>query len=216
MTDSIIQLRERLVELSKDPIETRKLLDQLTEEEVENDNIHSKFHVGEKDILETKDLNIATVSKTKKGYLLNYYGGYSVLVDDKLISTSGALQSLIDGVPSNVTDPKEKESIELSNTAIEMLFRLPMFVFSNGETTFRIAEIATRYLLLLQKMGEVPTPETENPEYDKFIMSLNELMENFATGLEKEGLEYEKRMGYGKEQIESQGKNQGEGEGKAE
>lgn len=185
MTDGIIKIRERLVELSTDPIETRKLLDKLTEEEIDHANIKSPFHVGEKDILETKDLEFAKVHKTKNGYLLHYHGGYSILVDDKNITTASALQSLLDGVDSKMSD-EEKESIELANSAIETIFRLPMFVFSHPLSTYTIAEIGVRYMLLLQELGEVPTDETENPTYDKFIVQMNELMENFAKGLETE------------------------------
>lgn len=203
MTDSIIQLREKLVELSKDPIETRKLLDQLTEEEIDNANILSPFHVGEKDIVETKDLEYAKVHKLKNGYLLHYHGGYSVLIDEKLISAGDAIQMLIDGIPAGPVEPEEKEAIEMTMDAIETIFRLPMFVFSNEIVTFSIAEIATRYILLLQKMGEVPTAETENPEFDKFILQINDFMENFAAGLEKEVKEYEKRMSHGKGKEES-------------
>lgn len=185
MNDEIIKLRERLVELSKDPIETRELLDKLTEEEIDQANIHSPFHVGEKDIIETKDLEFAKVHKTKNGYLLHYHGGYSILVDDKNITTASALQSLLDGIDSNMTE-EEKESIKLANNAIETIFRLPMFVFSHPLTTYTVAEIGVRYMLLLQELGEVPTDETENPVYDKFIVQMNELMENFAKGLENE------------------------------
>lgn len=195
MTDSIIQLREKLVGLSKDPIETRKLLDKLTEEEINQSSIKSPFHVGEKDIENEKDLGFAKVCKTNKGYLIQYKGGYSILINHRLLSPCMAIQSLMDGVPIEVTDKDEREAIELSNSAIEMIFRLPMFVFSNGMVTFSIAEMATRYLMLLQEMGEVPTEETENPEYDKFIEQMNDFLENFATGLEKEGKEYENRMG---------------------
>lgn len=185
MTDGIIELRERLVELSTDPIETRELLDKLTEEEIDQANIKSPFHVGEKDILETKDLEFAKVHKTKNGYLLHYHGGYSILVDDKNITTASALQSLLDGVDSKMSD-EEKESIELANSAIETIFRLPMFIFSHPLSTYTIAEIGVRYMLLLQELGEIPTDETENPAYDKFIVQMNELMENFAKGLENE------------------------------
>ena len=209
MTDSIIQLREKLVELSKDPIETRKLLDQLTDEEIDYANVHSHFHVGEKDIEETKDLGFAKVHKLKNGYLLHYHGGYSVLVDEKMLSAGGALQMLLDGVPARPIDPSEKKAIELTNTAIETIFRLPMFVFSNDVVTYSIAEIATRYILLLQKMGTVPTPDAENPEYDKFIVQINEMIEKIVAGLEKQGKEYEKRMGYGERKEESNGEDQG-------
>lgn len=185
MTDGIIELRERLVELSTDPIETRELLDKLTEEEIDQANIKSPFHVGEKDILETKDLEFAKVHKTKNGYLLHYHGGYSILVDDKNITTASALQSLLDGVDSKMSD-EEKESIELANSAIETIFRLPMFIFSHPLSTYTIAEIGVRYMLLLQELGEVPTDETENPAYDKFIVQMNEMMENFKKGLETE------------------------------
>ena len=216
MTDSIIQLREKLVGLSKDPIETRKLLDQLTEEEIDNANIRSPFHVGEKDIEDTKDLQFAKVHKTKNGYLLHYHGGYSVLVDEKLMNTCGSMQLLMDGKIDPLPEGLTKEDVDTWNGAVEMVFRLPMFIFNNFDATITIAEVASRYMLLLQKMGEVPTLDSENPEYDKFIVGINELMENFATGLEKQGKEYEKRMGYGKGQIEGQGENQGQGEGKAE
>jgi hypothetical protein len=203
MKDSIIKLREQLVGLSKDPIETRKLLDQLTEEEIEDSNIRSHFHVGEKDILETKDLEYAKVHRLRNGYLLHYHGGYSVLVDEKLLTTCQALEMLKNGVPENMENQEDKEALTLANTAVETIFRLPMFVFNNEVVLYSIAEIATRYLLLLQKMGEVPTAETENPEFDKFILQINDFMENFAAGLEKEGKEYEKRMGYGKGKEES-------------
>lgn len=216
MTDSIILLREKLVGLSKDPIETRKLLDQLTEEEIDHTNILSTFHVDEKDIEATKDLQFAKAHKTKNGYLLRYHGGYSVLVDEKLMNTCGVIQLLMDGKIDPLPDGLTKEDVDTWNGAVEMVFRLPMFIFSNFDATITIAEVASRYMLLLQKMGEVPTLDTENPEYDKFIVGINELMENFATGLEKQGKEYEKRMGYVKEQKKGEGENQGQGEGKAE
>lgn len=211
MNDEIIKIRERLVELSSDPIETRNLLDKLTEEEINQANIKSPFHVGENDIEDEKDLEFAKVCRTKKGYLIQYKGGYSILVNNKLLTPCMAIQSLIDGVPIDVTDKEEREAIELSNTAIEMIFRLPMFVFSNGMVMFNIAEMATRYLMLMQNMGEVPTEETENPEYDKFLGQMNDLMENFAAGMEKEEKEYAKRLGYGKEEkSDSQGKSEAE------
>ena len=81
-------------------------------------------------------------------------------------------------------------------SAAEMVFRLPMFVLSHEATTLNIATMGLMYMNLLQKMGEVPTEESDNPEYDKALVQMNKLMENFAAGLEKEGKEYEKRMGY--------------------
>lgn len=185
MTDGIIELRERLVELSKDPVETRELLDKLTEEEIEQANIKSPFHVGEKDILETRELGFANVHKTKNGYLLHYHSGYSILIDDRNINAASALQSLLEGVDKKMSDD-EKDAVELANNAIEMIFRLPMFVFSHAVTTYTVAEIGVRYMLLLQELGEVPTDETQNPAYDKFIVQLNEMMENFKNGLEME------------------------------
>ena len=202
MNDDIIKLRERLVELSTDPIETRELLDKLTEEEIDNANIESPFYVGKKDIIETKDGEIYKLHKTKNGYCLHYHGGYSVLVDEKLLSTASALQQIMDGIPSDITDKDERESVELMLSAAELVFRLPMFVLSNPTTTLNIATMGLMYMNLLQKMGEVPTEETDNPEYDKAILQMGELMENFAAGLEKEGKEYEKRMGYDSKENE--------------
>ena len=86
-----------------------------------------------------------------------------------------------------------------------------MFVFSSPETTYGIAEMATRYMLYLQRMGQVPVAETDNPEYDKFILQINEIVENFSKGLEEQGLEYERRMGYGKK-SESESKDNGKAE----
>lgn len=214
MTDSIIKLREQLVELSTDPIETRKLLDQLTEEEIDQANIESPFHVGEKDILETKDEDFYKLHKTKTGFVLHYHGGYSVLVDDKLVTTSTALQYILDGIPADASE-EGKEEFVLTKSAIEMIFRLPMFVFSHPATAFTVAEVGVRYMLLLQELGEVPTSETDNPEYDKFLSQMNELMENFATGLENELLEQEKRNGYGT-QTTQESKGESKGESKAE
>ena len=202
MTNEIIKLRERLVELSTDPIETRELLDKLTYEEIAQHDADCPLVVTKNDIQETKDGEIYKLHKTRNGYLLHYHGGYDVLVDDKLVSTASALQQIMDGVPSDITDKDERESVELVLSAAEMVFRLPMFVLSHPQTTLNIATMGLMYMNLLQKMGEVPTKETENPEYDKAILQMGELMENFAAGLEKEGKEYEKRMGYDSKEDE--------------
>jgi hypothetical protein len=76
-----------------------------------------------------------------------------------------------------------------------------------------IATIGLMYQNLLQKMGSVPTEETENPEYDKFLLQMNEMLENFATGLEKEGKEYEKRNGINHDKEEVKTESEGESEG---
>lgn len=218
MNDRIIELRGKLVELSSDPIETRKLLDQLTEAEIDQNNIESPFHVGKKDIEETKDLEVGKLHKTKNGYCLHYYGGFSVLVDEKLMSTAAALQEIMDGVPSDITDKDEKEGVELMLSAAEQIFRLPMYVFSNPSVMLNLATMGLMYQNLLQKMSSVPTEETENPEYDKFLLQMNEMMENFAKGLEKEGLEYERRNGIGYGEVKEQavkGESESKGEGEA-
>ena len=196
MTDEIIKLRERLVELSTDPIETRELLDKLTNEEIAQHDADCPIIVTKNDIQETKDMEFYKIHKTRNGYLIHYHGGYNVLVDDKLLSTSSAIQQIMDGVPNDITDKEEREGVELLLSAAELVFRLPMFVLSHPQTTLNIATMGLMYMNLLQKMGEVPTEETENPEYDKAILQMGELMENFAAGLEKEGKEYEKRLGY--------------------
>ena len=219
MNERIIELREKLVELSSDPIETRKLLDQLAEAEIDQNNLESPFHVGKKDIVETKDLEVGKLHKTKNGYCLHYHGGFSVLVDEKLMSTAAALQEIMDGVPSDITDKEEREGVEMMLSAAEQVFRLPMYVFSNQVVMLNLATMGLMYQNLLQKMGEVPTEDTENPEYDKFLLQMNEMMENFAKGLEKEGLEYEKRNGINhgesKEQADK-GESESKGEGEAE
>ena len=212
MTAEIIRLREELVGLSSDPIKTRELLDKLTEEEIFQHDIESPFHVGKNDIEETKDLEVGKLHKTKNGYLLHYHGGYSILVDEKLMSTASALQQIMDGVPSDITDKEEREGVELMLSAAEMVFRLPMFVLSHPVTTLNIATLGTMYMNLLQKIGSVPTEETENPELDKAIVQMNEFMEHAIKGLEKEGKEYERRMGINVEEevkTESEGESEG-------
>lgn len=195
MNNHLIKLRERLVELSTDPIETRELLDKLTNEEIEKHDAECHVIVTKNDIQETKDMEFCKIHKTRNGYLIHYHGGYSVVVDDKLLSTSSAIQQIMDGVPNDITDNEEREGVEMMLSAAELVFRLPMFVLSNPLTTLNIATIGLMYMNLLQTMGEVPTEETENPEYDKFIAQMSEMLENFAAGLEKEGREYERRMG---------------------
>lgn len=216
MTESIIRLREQLVELSKDPIETRKLLDQLTEEEIDNANAESHFHVGKKDIVSTKDGGAYMIHRLKDGYLLHYHGGYSILVEDQMVSAASTLQQMMEGVPSDITNEEEKEGVELMLGAAEMVFRLPMFVFSHPLTTLNVATMGVMYMNLLQKMGEVPTEETQNPEFDKFLVQMNDMMENLAKGLEEEGREYEKRNGIdnGKKQSKAEGKGKGKGKRK--
>lgn len=209
MTDEIIRLREELVGLSSDPIKTRELLDKLSEEEIFQHDIESPFHVGKNDIEETKDLEVGKLHKTKEGYLLHYHGGFSDLVDEKLMSTATALQQIMEGVPSDITDNEEREGVEMVLSAAEQVFRLPMYVFS----MLNIATMGLMYQNLLQKMGGVPTAENENPEYDKFLLQMNELLDNFAAGLEKEGKEYERRNGIN---VKEEVKTESEGENKRE
>ena len=206
MTNEIIRLREELVGLSSDPIKTRELLDKLTKEEILQHDIESLYHVGKNDIDEEKDFDFFKVCKTRNGYLIHYKGGYTVYVDEKNYSTCSAIELL-------TSDKSEDEGEELAKSAIEMLFRLPLFVFSNAPVTFSIATIATRYLVYLQDKGEVPTEDTDNPEYDKALQMINEIVENITTGLEKEGKEWERRNGIN---VEEEGEKQIEGEGKGE
>jgi len=216
MTDEIIRLREELVGLSSDPIKTRELLDKLTEEEILQHDIESPFHVGKNDIEETKDLEVGKLHKTRNGYLLHYHGGFTVLVDERLMSTATALQQIMEGVPSDITDKDEREGVEMVLSAAEQVFRLPMYIFSNTPTMLNIATMGLMYQNLLQKMGSVPTAETENPEYDKFLLQMSEMLDNFAAGLEKEGKEYEKRNGIdnGEKERRNEGESQGEGSDK--
>lgn len=209
MTDEIIRLREELVGLSSDPIKTKELLDKLTEEEISQHDIESPLHVGKNDIEETKDGEIYKLHKTRNGYLLHYHGGYTVLVDEKLYSTATTLQQIMDGVPSDITDNQEREGVEIALSAAEQIFRLPMYVFSHPETMFNIASMGLMYQNMLQKIGSVPTSETKNDEYDKFLLQMNELLDNFAAGLEKEGKEYERRNGTN---VEKEVKTESEGE----
>ena len=209
MTDEIIRLREELIGLSSDPIKTRGLIDKLTEEEILQHDIESPFHVGKNDIEETKDLEVGKLHKTLNGYLLHYHGGFSVLVDEKLMSTASTLQQIMEGVPSDIKDKDEREGVEMLLSAAEQVFRLPMYVFSNTPTMLNIATMGLMYQNLLQKMGSVPTAETENPEYDKFLLQMNEMLDNFAAGLEKEGKEYERRNGIN---VEKEVKTESEGE----
>lgn len=215
MTDEIIRIREELVGLSSDPIKTRELLDKLTYEEIGQHDLECPFIVTKNDIEETKDLEVGKLYKTKNGYLLHYHGGFSVLVDEKLMSTASTLQQIMDGVPSDITDKEEREGVELTLNAAEQVFRLPMYVFSNTPTMLNIATMGLMYQNLLQKMGSVPTEETENPEYDKFLLQMNELLDNFAAGLEKEGKEWERRNGTNVEEeikTESEGESEGSDE----
>lgn len=215
MTDEIIRLREELVGLSSDPIKTKELLDKLTEEEISQHDIESPLHVGKNDIEETKDGEIYKLHKTRNGYLLHYHGGYSVLVDERLMSTASALQQIMEGVPIDITDNEEREGVELALSAAEQIFRLPMYVFSHPETMFNIASMGLMYQNMLQKIGSVPTSETKNDEYDKFLLQMNELLDNFAAGLEKEGKEYERRNGINVEkEVKTKSEGEGEGSGK--
>lgn len=223
MTYEIIKIRERLVELSKDPIETRELLDKLTYEEIAQHDAECPIIVTKNEIEETKDEKVYKLHKTRNGYLLQYYGGYSVLVDDKLMSTASALRQIMVGVPADAsnevnqeTGMSEKDGIELMLSAAEMIFRLPLFVFSHEITVLNIAAMGAMYINLYQRMGKVPTAETDNPEYDKAIIQMNELMENFAAGLEKEGKEYERRMGYGETETKSQSESKDDSKSQAE
>lgn len=207
MNDEIIRIREEVVGLSSDPIKTRELLDKLTEEEILQHDIESLYHIGKSDIEVEQDYDFYKVCKTRNGYLIHYKGGYTVHVDDNMLTTCSALEMLM--------GEENDDATELAKSAIETMFRLPLFIFSNPEATYTIATIATKYLIYLQEKGEVPTEETENPEYDKFLLQMNELLDNFAAGLEKEGKEYERRnlSSNGEKEREIEGESQGQGEG---
>lgn len=194
MNDEIIKIREQIVALSKDDTETQKLLDKLTEEVIDDANIKSPFHVGDNDIEETKDLDVLNIHKTHNGYCIVYKGGYRILIDNEMRTTCGAIEMLMNGVPEDIKEDEDRKGYEIAISAIDMIFRLPMFIFANPESTFTAAEVGAKYLQFLQETGAVPTAESENKEYDKFITQMTELMENFAKGLEKQGKEYEERM----------------------
>lgn len=208
MNEEIVRLREELVALSTDPMKTRSLLDKLAVEENDEHDLGAKFLVREDDIVETLDKEVYVVYKTKSGYVLHYRGGYTINIDQRMRNAYDTVGILFE----KGTD----EGTEMAKLAVETVFRLPIFIFSSPESTYTIAEIGVRYMELVQKLGEIPTEETENPEYDKFLVGINELMENLAAGLKKEGLEYEKRMGISHGESESKGEGQNEGEGKAE
>lgn len=220
MSDEIIKIRERLVELSKDPIETRELLDKLTYEEIAQHDAECPIIVTKNEIEETKDGDVYKLQRTRNGYLLQYYGGYSIFVDNRLILPSSALQQIMDGVPASASDKvipeigfSEKQSIQIMLEAAELMFRLPMIVLSNEAVYLNIATMVQMYKGLMQRIGEVPTPDMENPEYDKFMEQMSEFLANFAKGLEKEYKEYERRMGYGEENTTE---NQSESKDKSE
>lgn len=219
MNDEIIRLREELVGLSSDPIKTRELLDKLTEEEIFQHDIESPFHVGKNDIEETKGIigesgqEIGKFYRTRNGHCVHYYGGCTTLIDSRLQSADGVIEQLMDGVPSDVTNKEERELDELIYSAAEQIFRLPMYVFLDNPTMLNVATLGLMLQNHWYKKGEVPTEETENPEYDKFILQMNEMMENFAAGLEKEGREYEKRNGINNGKGEIKTESEGESEG---
>lgn len=195
MNNDIVDVRERIVALSTDPAETRALLDRLTDLEVAAAVSESTVHVGKDDVVETKELNGARLHRTKTGFLLHNYGGYDVVVDERMVGTCSALQMLMEGTAAEIPDGLTAEDVEEWNIAVEMVFRLPMFVFGSVETTMFISESAYRYLMFLQKVSEVPTPDSENPEYDRFVAGLSSLFEDLAKGIERQGKEYEERMG---------------------
>ena len=223
MSDEIIKIRERLVELSKDPIETRELLDRLTYEEIARHDAECPLIVTKNEIEETKDGDVYKLQRTRNGYLLQYYGGYSIFVDNRLILPSSALQQIMDGVPASASDKvipeigfSEKQSIQIMLEAAELMFRLPMIVLSNEAVYLNIATMVQMYKGLMQRIGEVPTAETDNPEYDKALAQMLEFMDNFAAGLKKEGKEYERRMGYVKTETESQSEGKDDNQSQAQ
>lgn len=219
MSDEIIRIREELVGLSSDPIKTRELLDKLTEEEIFQHDIESPFHVGKNDIEETKGIigesgqEIGKFYRTRNGHCVHYYGGCTTLIDSRLQSADGVIEQLMEGVPSDVTDKEERELDELIYSAAEQIFRLPIYVFLNNPLMLDIATMGLMFQNYLYKKGEVPTEETENPEYDKFLLQMNEMLDNFAAGLEKEGKEYERRMGTNNVEEEVKTESEGKGEG---
>lgn len=219
--DEIVSLREQIIKLSNDANETRNLLDKLTEAEIDRATSNAFYYVNENSVIETKDFESYSISQLTNGYCIRYKGGYNVFVNNNFELTAGALQMLMQSKPTqlntieetnDITELSEEGYMNLANSAIEMIFRLPLFVLSNVPTTFNIATMATMYMNLLQTKGEVPTEDTENPEYDKFLMQMNEMLENFAEGLRKEGEDYERRNGISHEkESENKGENESQG-----
>lgn len=220
MTEEIIRLREELVVLSSDPIKTRELLDKLTEEEIFQHDIESPYHVSKNDIEEEKDIVgesgqvVGKYYRTNGGYCVHYYGGLTTYIDSRLQNTAGLVEQLMEGVPQDIADENGKESVEMVYSAAEQIFRLPMYVFLNMPTMLNVATMGLMLQNYLHQKGDVLMEETENPEYDKFLLQMNELLDNFAAGLEKEGKEYEKRNGLnnGEERKKAEGKGKDQSE----
>lgn len=208
MKEEIVKLREELVANSKDEMLCRSLLDKLSEAVCDEHDKEHLFVIRKGEVEEKKDLDFMAIYKLHGGSVVRFKGGMDVYLDNKIISAQQAIDLFMQKMPE---DEKERETVEAAQMAVRYIFQLPMFVFSSPETTYGIAEMATRYMLYLQRMGQVPVAETDNPEYDKFILQINEMVENFSKGLEEQGLEYERRMGYGKK-SESESKDNGKAE----
>jgi len=192
--DKITDLRAQIVALSKDPEQTKKLLDQLSNAVCEDMEEKSEVLVKKSDIVEQKNFTSHRVIETKTGHVIHYKGGYTVIVDNKLLNATEMVSLMMHG-PEKGLSKEDKDATLVAINAIDTIFRLPIFVFTNPNTTYTIAEVATRYMILLQDMGQVPTEDNPNPEYDAFLKGIAELVDKFAEGLEKEGREYEKSVG---------------------
>lgn len=224
MNDTIVDIRTKIVEQCSDKEKVKDLLDSLTEE-VENDLMKKQIVSVDKDhIVTQKDFDTHVIYETDRGYLLSYKGGYDVVVDSRMSSAADALDFILhnDRLQAEADDKDHAEDLEVAASAMEVIFRLPMFIFSHADCTFSIASIATQYMLLLQDLGKVPTKDDDDdPKVQEFMRQLATTIDTLSEIMEEQGKEYERKA---KEEVknakstkpETEQKGNGKTEGKAE
>lgn len=191
MEDKIIKLREEIVSLCNDKQKAKRLLEDLTDAEIERNESEMHFFTRKRDIVDEKDFGNFSVYEFEDTCSVRFKGGYEIFVNDNIESLNeGIINMLVD-----IRDKKMKKEFEEYKEDMALLLLTPMYATSDVRLFVTITTMLRRYLNGLTKYAETH-PNEEDAEGDEVIEMYNELFKMtdvLAKKVEQEGLEFEKK-----------------------
>lgn len=110
------------------------------------------------------------------------YGGYTIICDGRMESLSNTIKEYIkySEAESEMSD-EEKESYELTMSAIRFVLSAPMYAFADSGLTFDLARTIVEYLVSLQneaENAELPIDYAkDNADHLDEITAMDEILE---------------------------------------
>ena len=221
LQDKITANRSKLVEMCSDQIEARRLLDEITKDELEKSSISDFITIKEEDIEQKLLRDDYTIIKTKTGKnVMRFYGGYDIVASDRE-AYDGAPYHIFemllqqDEILANAESENQREDFKTAFQAMAEIFRMPNYVCSEPTLMYNVATAAVKYQKYLQEISSIPVDETKDRKQEvlnRFYDDLALLAEGLSDEFEKMGLEYEKRMKDAEETSEGESAPKGESE----